>query len=180
MEQHNNTLKKGRKRFTPVAMAKSILSPVLLFLYSSILSSRNGAAAFSICMNGDSRNSIANNQPCCRRSFFSTSFASVAGASIGLTAQRRPSYAATAKEIITTPSGIKYAVLKEPSEKKTIVPLKGDIVAIEYTGYLVNGQVSDDTNNDPQLKFYFSALRAIAFLYTSFIAWNDESYRFYQ
>lgn len=45
------------------------------------------------------------------------------------------------------PSGIKYAVTQQPSDKKPVVPLKGDIVAIDYTGYLANGQIFDATHS---------------------------------
>jgi FKBP-type peptidyl-prolyl cis-trans isomerases 1 len=49
--------------------------------------------------------------------------------------------AVAAPEIFTLKSGIKYAITK-PSEKDQY-PQVGDIVAVEYTGYLVNGQVSE-------------------------------------
>ena len=39
-------------------------------------------------------------------------------------------------------SGIKYAITKEATSKKPQAPIPGDIVAIDYTGYLSNGQVS--------------------------------------
>jgi FKBP-type peptidyl-prolyl cis-trans isomerase len=57
-----------------------------------------------------------------------------------------PSYAASTKEIFNTPSGIKYAILKETAAKKPASPYKGDIVAVEYTGYLANGQIFDATH----------------------------------
>lgn len=44
-------------------------------------------------------------------------------------------------EILMTQGGIKYAILKPSKEKG--VPLKGDIVAIEYTGYLIDGTIFD-------------------------------------
>lgn len=53
--------------------------------------------------------------------------------------------AVAAPEIKTTTDGkIKYAVVKSPQENGP--PLKGDIVAIEYTGYLTNGQIFDATH----------------------------------
>lgn len=82
-----------------------------------------------------------------RRTFLST--ATLTGASILATQTIVPSSAnaaATAKEIFNTPSGIKYAILKEPSSKSSSTPYKGDIVAIEYTGYLSNGQIFDATH----------------------------------
>jgi peptidylprolyl isomerase len=49
-----------------------------------------------------------------------------------------------APEVITTPSGIKYVVTKPPKEAPKSI--KGDIIAIEYTGYLPNGQIFDATH----------------------------------
>lgn len=49
-----------------------------------------------------------------------------------------------APEILNTENGVKYAILKKATEKG--FPQKGDIVAIEYTGYLANGQIFDATH----------------------------------
>lgn len=81
-----------------------------------------------------------------RRAFISSSAAALAGASIAKIAQPMPSYAASTKEIFNTPSGIKYAILKDTADKKPASPYKGDIVAVEYTGYLANGQIFDATH----------------------------------
>mmetsp|Transcript_15325 Transcript_15325/g.18653 ORF Transcript_15325/g.18653 Transcript_15325/m.18653 type:complete len:184 (-) Transcript_15325:210-761(-) len=51
-----------------------------------------------------------------------------------------------APEILKTASGIKYAVTKETDKKN--FPQSGDIVAIEYTGYLSNGQIFDATHSE--------------------------------
>mmetsp|Transcript_34325 Transcript_34325/g.82103 ORF Transcript_34325/g.82103 Transcript_34325/m.82103 type:complete len:205 (+) Transcript_34325:31-645(+) len=59
-----------------------------------------------------------------------------------------PQIAHSAPEIITLPSGIKYATTKEPSEKKPVVPYQGDIVAIDFTGYLTSGQIFDATHSE--------------------------------
>ena len=80
-----------------------------------------------------------------RRAFITNTGATVAAA-IGIVASPQSSLAGP--EIITTPSGIKYAVTKAPSDKKPIAPLKGDIVAIDYTGYLANGQIFDATHSE--------------------------------
>ena len=56
------------------------------------------------------------------------------------------SASAAAPEIFTSPSGIKYAVLKKPREPAS--SQKGDIVAIEYTGYLPNGAIFDGTHSE--------------------------------
>ena len=44
-----------------------------------------------------------------------------------------------APQILSTNSGIKYAVIKPADEKRT--PLDRDVVAIEYTGYLTDGTI---------------------------------------
>jgi hypothetical protein len=65
-----------------------------------------------------------------RRSFTTSSCATVVGVTSILTSRAQPSNAAaaaTVKEIITTPTGIKYAITKEPSDsKKAVVPYKGE------------------------------------------------------
>merc|ERR1711990_339855 len=43
-------------------------------------------------------------------------------------------------------TGIKYAVLKDSD--KASRPQKGDIVAIEYTGYLTSGAIFDGTHGE--------------------------------
>jgi len=58
-----------------------------------------------------------------------------------------PQKALAGPEIYNLPSGIKYANLKMPDNpKKAVVPQQGDIIAIEYTGYLSNGQIFDRTH----------------------------------
>ena len=80
-----------------------------------------------------------------RRAFLSAATASAAavitaGAVQGTTTQP----ANAAPQIFTTGRGVKYAVLKEgPSNTR---PSNGDIVAIEYTGYLSNGNIFDGTH----------------------------------
>jgi hypothetical protein len=63
--------------------------------------------------------------------------------------------ALAAPEIFTTPKGVKYAILQESKEKTR--PSTGDIVAIEYTGYLTDGSIfgtfrSSIMNNSAQLR----------------------------
>lgn len=120
-------------------MANSLLAAVLVVLLGT-----SGVASFSLPTGIESK-SAASSAIGNRRSFLSTSVATVVG---GTSILYRPeqTYAATAKEIITTPLGVKYAVTKQPTEKKPVAPLKGDIVAIDYTGYLVNGQIFDATH----------------------------------
>lgn len=61
------------------------------------------------------------------------------------TAAPLPANAAT-PQIFETPNGIKYAVLVPPKDKAP--PQQGDIVAIEYTGYLTDGTVFDSTHGE--------------------------------
>jgi FKBP-type peptidyl-prolyl cis-trans isomerase len=88
-----------------------------------------------------------------RREFFTKAAgagAAVVGAAV-LGSSPQPALAAP--EIFNTPSGIKYAVLKE-SKQKGGYPQDGDIVAIEYTGYLTNGQIWDSTHGNGRILFY--------------------------
>ena len=110
--------------YAPNTTMKSFLAAIALLLCITY------ASAFSVGGESD------------RRSFIG---AAVAG-TIGVISSPQSSLAGP--EIITTPSGIKYAVTKAPSDKKPIAPLKGDIVAVEYTGYLANGQIFDATHSE--------------------------------
>lgn len=102
-----------------------------------------GGYAFSV---ENARNSLN------RRSFFSN-VASVsivpvvtaASFGVGGGGMILPATAAS-PEIFNLKSGIKYAITK-PSEKGQY-PQVGDIVAIEYTGYLTNGQIFDATHSE--------------------------------
>ncbi len=47
--------------------------------------------------------------------------------------------AQAAPEILKTPRGVKYAVLKKPKDNAAL-PQKGDIVAIEYTGRYISAK----------------------------------------
>lgn len=72
-----------------------------------------------------------------------TTAAVILGANTGGLIQSPPN-ALAAPEIFQTPGGIKYAILGEAKSKSP--PQKGDIVAIEYTGYLTDGTVFDATH----------------------------------
>uniref|UniRef100_A0A7R9VSF3 peptidylprolyl isomerase n=1 Tax=Pseudictyota dubia TaxID=2749911 RepID=A0A7R9VSF3_9STRA len=76
-----------------------------------------------------------------RRAFLTTA----ASSAFGIAAAAAPALAAP--EIITTPAGVKYAITK-PAPSGSTRPLKGDIVAIEYTGYLTSGQIFDATHSE--------------------------------
>lgn len=99
----------------------------------ALLFSISSTAAFSI--NGGESD---------RRSFLSKIATIPAAAGVVVAA---PQSSLAGPEIITLPSGIKYAVTQQPSDKKPVAPLKGDIVGIDYTGYLANGQIFDATHS---------------------------------
>lgn len=106
-----------------------------LLLFVAVAFAVNDASAFSVSMKAESVST--------RRSFFSTAGALAGAALIGTTNRT----ANAAPEIFNTPAGIKYAILKEPKNpKKAVAPQKGDIVAIEYTGYLTDGTIFDATH----------------------------------
>mmetsp|Transcript_69480 Transcript_69480/g.194850 ORF Transcript_69480/g.194850 Transcript_69480/m.194850 type:complete len:189 (-) Transcript_69480:121-687(-) len=79
-----------------------------------------------------------------RRSFM-TSAASSAAAVIGSSVVQRIEPANAAPTIYKLDSGIKYAVIKDSTKG---YPQPGDIVAIEYTGYLTNGAIFDATHGE--------------------------------
>jgi len=68
--------------------------------------------------------------------------AAVVGVSSVLT--ESPDAATAAVVMQNTEKGIKYAVTKDSKSKQ--YPQNGDICAIEYTGYLTNGQIFDATH----------------------------------
>jgi FKBP-type peptidyl-prolyl cis-trans isomerase len=87
-----------------------------------------------------------------RRAFLQRAATSAAAALVGVgsstilpSAAPLPAQAA-APQILETPNGIKYAVLIPPKNKSAPPPVKGDLVAIEYTGYLTDGTVFDSTH----------------------------------
>jgi FKBP-type peptidyl-prolyl cis-trans isomerase len=87
-----------------------------------------------------------------RRAFLQRATSSAAAALVGAGSSTiLPSTAplpaqAAAPQILETPNGIKYAVLTPPKNKSAPPPVKGDLVAIEYTGYLTDGTVFDSTH----------------------------------
>lgn len=83
-----------------------------------------------------------------RRAFFAKAATTAAVAGVSAMGGRVPEAVAT-PEIFNTPAGVKYAVTKEPKDpKRAVYPAQGDIVAIDYTGYLVNGQIFDATHSE--------------------------------
>jgi FKBP-type peptidyl-prolyl cis-trans isomerase len=70
-----------------------------------------------------------------RRAFISQTVSTTAAVLAGSTFAANSAQAAP--EILTTPRGVKYAVLKKANENASL-PQKGDIVAIEYTGRCIS------------------------------------------
>jgi FKBP-type peptidyl-prolyl cis-trans isomerase len=94
------------------------------------------ASAFSLSMKTEGVST--------RRGFISTAGSAAVAVAIG-TSNSAPANAAP--EIYNTPAGIKYAILKQPKDvKKAVAPQQGDIVAVEYTGYLTDGKIFDSTH----------------------------------
>lgn len=104
--------------------------------------------AFSMTMKQQSSSNVAASS---RRAFFTKAASTAAVVATTVTGVSSPALAATAPEILTTEHGIKYAILKKPQTVLGNVggggyPQKNDVVAIEYTGYLTNGQIWDSTH----------------------------------
>jgi FKBP-type peptidyl-prolyl cis-trans isomerase len=99
-------------------------------------------AALSSHVAGFSLKMVADQGSASRRSFLTTALSSAA-AIVTAVAIQAPQSALAAPQIFNTESGIKYAVLKDA---KGTVPRSGDIVAIEYTGYLTTGSIFDATH----------------------------------
>jgi FKBP-type peptidyl-prolyl cis-trans isomerase len=95
-------------------------------------------------------------QPPCRRTFISrvTTATVGAAATVALGIPPQPSVAAGVV-MQNTENGIKYAVTKPADNKGSASPQTGDIVAIEYTGYLTSGQIFDSTHAPGSNKFLF-------------------------
>ena len=57
-----------------------------------------------------------------------------------------PNDANAAVQMYNTAKGVKYAITKQP--KKEVYPQQGDFVAVDFTGYKVNGQIFDATHSE--------------------------------
>jgi FKBP-type peptidyl-prolyl cis-trans isomerase len=103
------------------------------------------AGAFSMSM-------VSENKPT-RRTFMANA-ASTAAAVITASTLQSTGAANAAPTIYNLNSGIKYAILKEAPKTsfldggQGIYPEGGDIVAIEYTGYLTSGVIFDGTHSE--------------------------------
>jgi FKBP-type peptidyl-prolyl cis-trans isomerase len=82
-----------------------------------------------------------------RRAFLSTAFATLGAAASVASLQpvERAQAATSSPSIYKLNSGVTYATLKEG---KGSFPQPGDIVAIEYTGYLTSGAIFDKTHSE--------------------------------
>ena len=90
--------------------------------YAIAIHAWHGAAAFSLFPIEDVnlKSTVGS-----RRVFVSNVALTVVGGTA--VARPGPAHAATTKEIITTTSGIKYAVTKEPASKNPAAPLQGEL-----------------------------------------------------
>ena len=96
------------------------------------------ASAFSLSMNAGEGESS-------RRGFVVKAASTVAGvAAVTSPLLQAPQIANAAPTIYNLGNGVKYAVTRD-SDKKT-QPQQGDIVAVEYTGYLTSGSIFDGTH----------------------------------
>jgi FKBP-type peptidyl-prolyl cis-trans isomerase len=108
------------------------------------------SVAFSLSMVTDNNNMKAvttssSSSSSSRRGFLSKA-ATTAGLVSASVASLQPIESATAAPpIYKLDSGVQYATLKEG---KGSYPQPGDIVAIEYTGYLTTGTIFDGTHSE--------------------------------
>jgi FKBP-type peptidyl-prolyl cis-trans isomerase len=109
-------------------------------LASLVALTASPAASFSLSMQAARSTSSSS-----RRAFLGTAGASVAAIATAGSVQGVPS-ALAAPQIFKTNGGIKYAVTKD--DAKGGYPQQGDIVAIEYTGYLTTGTIFDGTHSE--------------------------------
>ena len=103
--------------------------------------------AFSLSMVSDNSNNMkmASTSSSSRRGFLSKA-AATAGLVAASVASLQPIESAeAAPPIYKLDSGVQYATLKEG---KGSYPQPGDIIAIEYTGYLTTGTIFDGTHSE--------------------------------
>jgi FKBP-type peptidyl-prolyl cis-trans isomerase len=94
-------------------------------------------SAFSMSMNSESASN--------RRAFI-TKAATSAAAVLTASTLQSTGVANAAPTIYNLNSGVKYAIIKDVT--KGSYSQQGDIVAIEYTGYLTNGAIFDATHSE--------------------------------
>jgi len=107
-----------------------------LFAFALALVSVQG---FSMSMVGEKSSTTSS-----RRGFFSAAAASAGAVATAVVLQPAGS-ALAGPQIFNLDNGIKYAVTQDVA--KGSYPQEGDIIAIEYTGYLANGAIFDATHS---------------------------------
>ena len=105
-----------------------------------------GIALAAILASVDGFSMQASSEQCTsfsRRSFMSRAAGAVVG---GVALTQLPNNAMAAPTIYKLDSGVKYAITKEAT--KGSYPQEGDIIAIEYTGYLTDGTIFDASHSE--------------------------------
>lgn len=97
------------------------------------LCARTHVNAFSMAMSASETQSSSS-----RRGFLSSAAAAAAAVCVVQPAMAAPT-------VYNLPNGVKYAVTQDVA--KGSYPQPGDIIAIEYTGYLSNGAIFDATHS---------------------------------
>ena len=110
------------------------------FAAIAVLCARTMVEAFSLSMVSEQQSTAQS-----RRAFVVTSVGSVISTA---TASLQPTgrAEAAAPTVYKLNNGVKYAITKDVS--KGSLPQEGDIVAIEYTGYLTSGAIFDATHSE--------------------------------
>jgi FKBP-type peptidyl-prolyl cis-trans isomerase len=111
----------------------------------AIIAAISATVALMACPSAAFSLSMEHGNTASRRAFLGTA-ASSAAAVITAASVQTTQNANAAPEIFNTNGGIKYATLKQPT--KGSYPQTGDIVAIEYTGYLTSGVIFDATHGE--------------------------------
>ena len=113
------------------------ISPLVAFALAAVLCARTTVEAFSLSMVAEKQSTTPS-----RRGFMSTAVS--VGAVVTAAALQPTGKAEAAPTIYNLDNGVKYAITQEV--KKGSYPREGDIIAIEYTGYLANGAIFDATH----------------------------------
>ena len=82
-----------------------------------------------------------------RRTMLTSAFTSTSAAFIASNIAIARPESAQAVQMYNTSKGVKYAITKDlPQKSKLTYPQPGDFVAVEYTGYKVDGSIFDATH----------------------------------
>ena len=115
------------------------ITPLVAFAFAAVLCAKTTVEAFSLSMVVEKQSATPS-----RRGFMSTAVTSV-GAVVTAAALQPTWKAEAAPTIYNLNNGVKYAITQDV--KKGSYPREGDIIAIEYTGYLANGAIFDATHS---------------------------------